>query len=208
MLCLAKNLYLAKNPYLAKRNLHPLVNSLQLLGFTLASACLGYFCRQQLRNPRCHGFYRFFVFEAILLLGIQNAPVWHNDIFAPRQLLSSALLFMSLCFVIQGFILLKRRGGQRQRDDTPENFGFENTVCLVTDGIFKYVRHPMYTSLLLLAWGIFIKQITPLGIAAVSACTLLLIIAAKIEEHENCEFFGDQYRDYQKTSKMFIPFLL
>lgn len=128
--------------------------------------------------------------------------------FAPLQLISWALLFISLSLILHSTYLFKSRGGQHQRQDTPENFGFENTTTLVTDGIFKYIRHPMYTSLLLLAWGVFFKQVTVSGFAVVTLSTLFLIITAKIEEKENQKFFSDSYRDYQKNSKMFIPFVL
>jgi hypothetical protein len=35
---------------------------------------------------------------------------------------------------------------------------FEKTTQLVTTGVFKYIRHPLYSSLLLLAWGVFFKH--------------------------------------------------
>lgn len=184
------------------------MNSLQLLLFALATAGGGFYFRKQLRNPKCHGFYRFFVFDGILLLIIQNAPVWTEGASAPLQLVSWTLLFVSLSLILHSLYLFKRRGGHQQREDTPENLSFENTTVLVTSGVFKYIRHPMYTSLLLLAWGVFFKQITALGIAVVTISTLFLIIAAKIEERENRQFFGDNYREYQKHSKMFIPFVL
>lgn len=184
------------------------MNSLQLLLFVLATASAGFYFRKQLQNPACHGFYRFFVFDGILFLTIQNALVWTKNMFAPLQLLSWALLFVSLALILHSLYLFKSRGAQDQRQDTPENFNFENTTALITGGILKYIRHPMYSSLLLLAWGVFFKQITLLGMAVVTLSTLFLIITAKIEERENQKFFGEDYRHYQKNSKMFVPFVL
>ena len=38
---------------------------------------------------------------------------------------------------------------------TDETFKFEQTGHLVTAGIYRYIRHPLYSALLLLAWPLF-----------------------------------------------------
>jgi protein-S-isoprenylcysteine O-methyltransferase Ste14 len=78
----------------------------------------------------------------------------------------------------------------------------------VEEGLYRYVRHPMYSSLLFLAWGAFCKQIIPLNIGLVALVTVMLIAAAKIEERENINFFGGAYIEYMKRSRLFIPFVL
>jgi protein-S-isoprenylcysteine O-methyltransferase Ste14 len=90
----------------------------------------------------------------------------------------------------------------------PENFSFENTVHLVQTGIYRYVRHPMYGSLLLLTWGACCKHFAPLSLVFSCLITVFLIATAKSEELENVRFFGDSYRSYAKQSKMFIPYVL
>jgi protein-S-isoprenylcysteine O-methyltransferase Ste14 len=37
------------------------------------------------------------------------------------------------------------------------------------------------------------------------AATIFLILTAKREEIENIEYFGEKYREYMKSTKMFIP---
>ncbi|WP_432823942.1 methyltransferase family protein [Trichloromonas sp.] len=86
-------------------------------------------------------------------------------------------------------------------------FAFENTVNLVTGGIYRYIRHPMYSSLMLLAWGAFLKHFSPAGLVAVVLTSALLVVAGYIEERENLAFFGPAYLEYRKTTKMFLPFL-
>jgi protein-S-isoprenylcysteine O-methyltransferase Ste14 len=44
--------------------------------------------------------------------------------------------------------------------------------------------------------------------ALATIVTISLIIAAKVEESENRDFFGAPYGDYMRRTKMFIPFLL
>lgn len=162
--------------------------------------------RKALRNPRCHGFYRFFAFEGILFLVLRNYPFWFVDVYRPNQLVSWLLLSASILFVGQGLYMLRKVGGSKAREDAPENFAFENTISLVTEGIYRYIRHPMYSSLLLLNWGAFFKHFSLMGFIVAVLTTVVLVIAGFIEEKENIAFFGPAYLDYQKTTKMFLPF--
>jgi protein-S-isoprenylcysteine O-methyltransferase Ste14 len=175
--------------------------------FILVSIFLVIFSWRPLQNPRSHGFYRFFAFEGILILLLLNIPLWLKNPFSPLQLISWTFLLFSILFVVQGFYLLRKLGGSGGREVSSENVAFENTVNLVTDGIYKYIRHPMYSSLLLLAWATFLKHITFYGILVVLITTGFLVVTAKIEEQENIAFFGSSYREYIKRSKMFIPYL-
>jgi protein-S-isoprenylcysteine O-methyltransferase Ste14 len=161
-----------------------------------------------LHNPKTHGFYRFFAFEGILILVLLNLPFWLANRFSFNQLISWLLLFISILFVIHGLYLLKRFGGSRKQGITPENLGFENTDNLVIKGVYRYIRHPMYSSLLFLAWGVFLKHVTMPSLAVVIITTGFLTITAKIEEQENIAFFGSDYEEYIKKTRMFVPHLL
>lgn len=160
-----------------------------------------------LHNQRCHGFYRFFAFEGILFLVLLNYPFWFVDRYSPHQVVSWMVLAASLCFVLQALHMLKSAGGRKKRDDAPENFAFENTTTLVTGGIYRYIRHPMYGSLLLLAWGTFLKHFSRPGLVTVVLTTIFLVVAGLVEEQENLAFFGPAYHEYRKTTRMFLPFL-
>jgi protein-S-isoprenylcysteine O-methyltransferase Ste14 len=160
-----------------------------------------------LHNPRSHGFYRYFAFVGITALVLYNQPVWFNRPFSPLHILSWLMLFVSVLLVINSVGLLKKFGGRGERRAVPENLSFENTQNLVVDGLYRYIRHPMYTSLLLLGWGAFLKQIDLLTVIAVVIVTGAIFLTAKMEERENIEFFGDDYVNYKHISKMFIPYL-
>jgi protein-S-isoprenylcysteine O-methyltransferase Ste14 len=163
--------------------------------------------RASLTVPRSHGFYRFFAWEAILALALLNIDVWFREPFSWHQLISWPLLAISAFLVIAGMRLLSQMGKPDvQRDDVPL-VAFEKTTTLVTAGIYRYIRHPLYSSLLFLAWGIFFKGPSwPGGLLALAA-TLFLVAAARVEEAENVRFFGEAYREYMKQTKMFVPFL-
>jgi protein-S-isoprenylcysteine O-methyltransferase Ste14 len=78
----------------------------------------------------------------------------------------------------------------------------------VTRGAYRFIRHPMYASLLLLAWGIFFKDPASLaGLALAGLASLCLYLTARVEESENLRRFGEEYRVYMRGTKRFIPFL-
>jgi len=180
---------------------------IRLTLFFLGTIFFLVFSRRALLNLKVHGFYRFFVFEGILALVLINHPHWFQDPFSPLHCLSWLLLAASIFFVIQAVSLLKNRGGHAQRKEAPENHAFENTVRVVDEGLYRYVRHPMYSSLLFLAWGAFCKHITPANTILIALITTFLLIAARIEENENIRFFGVAYTDYMRRSRMFIPWI-
>lgn len=95
---------------------------------------------------------------------------------------------------------------EKQRDDK-DLYEFEKTTVLIDTGIFRYIRHSLYGSLLFLTWGIFFKRPEFYLLIISLLSSVFLIITAKIEERENVSYFGDRYLDYQNRTKMFVPFL-
>lgn len=180
----------------------------KLIAFTVISAGLVYVSRASLRAPRSHGFYRFFAWEFIAALFVLNIDVWFLDPFSRHQLVSWFLLSVCLVPLVLGIHALRARGKSvAHRDAEPQLLAFEKTSTLVTTGIYHYIRHPLYSSLLLLAWGIFFKAPAWPGTLLALAATLFLVATAKADEAECIRFFGHSYDDYMKQTKMFVPFV-
>jgi protein-S-isoprenylcysteine O-methyltransferase Ste14 len=95
----------------------------------------------------------------------------------------------------------------KKRSDDPTLLAFEKTTALVTTGIYAYIRHPLYSSLFLLTWGIFFKALSLPGVALALVATTFLIATARADEAECVRFFGDEYQEYMQKTKRFIPFL-
>ena len=166
-----------------------------------------FFSRRTLMNIKSHGLYRFFSWECILWLFANNCIYWFKAPWSIHQMFSWIFLIISGYYVIAGTWRLKREGKAGDERRSAELFRFEKTTRLVDNGIFKYVRHPLYASLLFLSWGIYLKQ--PdwiLLIFAVLSSTFLYITAVQ-DEKECLIFFGGSYREYMKKSKRFIPFI-
>ncbi|SHL26219.1 Protein-S-isoprenylcysteine O-methyltransferase Ste14 [Pseudomonas punonensis] len=180
----------------------------QLLVFVGLSVVLTAVSWRSLGNPRSHGFYRFFAWEVMLVMLVLNAPFWFENRDAVHQQISWVLLTVSLVVLFAGIHQMRRFGRANEKRQDDELFAFERTSKLVTSGIFHYIRHPMYCSLLLLAWGIAWKQPTALALALAVLSSVFLWLAARCEERESLAYFGDAYRDYMTRSRMFVPFIL
>ena len=178
------------------------MNNLILISGTASLVALS---RRSFRHWQSHGFFRFFAFEAILCLLVLNAPRWFTRPLAFRQLCSWALLSASLFLAIHGFRLLHRLGQPTLPAPGSTNYRIENTSMLVTSGAYRYIRHPLYASALLGAWGTALKTASMLSIALGLTATAFLLATAKAEERENLARFGAAYRAYMGRTRRFIP---
>lgn len=167
--------------------------------FSLASFGLLWISISSLRRPGSHGFYRFFAWEAILGLFILNLSGWFDNPLDWHQIISWMLLVASLIPLIAGIIMLRTVG--KPTDE------LEATTNLVTRGIYKRIRHPLYASLLYLGWGIFFKSPSLLDGCLIVVATAFLYATARADETECQVKFGKEYASYMKKTKMFIPFV-
>lgn len=177
------------------------------IAFAAGTAVLLWLSRHPIRRPGAHGFYRFFAWEAILCLLVLNYEPWGEQPFSPHQLFSQLLMLLSIWLVLRGVMLLKGHGAASaaRQDDTL--YGFERTTTLVRHGLFGYIRHPMYASLLALAWGAYFQDPSWVGGFVAALASFFLMLTARADERECLQYFGEDYRAYMKQTKMFIPFI-
>ena len=144
----------------------------------------------------------------MLVLFLHNREFWFVDRFAFHQLLSWIFLLASIALVISGAVMMHRHGQATHQRSDDGLLAFEKTTQLVERGIYALIRHPLYASLLCLAWGVFFKQ--PFwwpGMVAVLGATVALARTATVEEQENLAYFGEPYAAYMLHSKRFIPWV-
>ena len=180
----------------------------EILAFLAGSALLFWLSRNALRATKSHGFYRFFAWEAILLLVILNHGPWGEQPASAHQTASWILMLLSILLAVLGLIALRSDGHAGEQRDDPALYSFEKTTALVSSGIFRYIRHPMYASLIALAWGAHFQNPTLIGMLIAAIASFFLLLTAKADEQECLQYFGEQYASYKQRTRMFIPYIL
>ncbi|HIH62344.1 MAG TPA: isoprenylcysteine carboxylmethyltransferase family protein [Methanobacteriales archaeon] len=83
----------------------------------------------------------------------------------------------------------------------------DNSQKLITSGIYKYIRHPLYFSGLLILLGTVIYFQSWWSSTVLIPFYLLVNWRIKHEEDNLIKFFGNEYRQYMRKTKKIIPFL-
>jgi protein-S-isoprenylcysteine O-methyltransferase Ste14 len=78
---------------------------------------------------------------------------------------------------------------------------------LVTSGPYKFVRHPIYSGFLLAVFGTALADGTT-WLLVLILMGIYFIYSAKTEEKMMVGQFPNQYPEYMKRTKIFIPFVL
>lgn len=77
---------------------------------------------------------------------------------------------------------------------------------LVTDGLYRFVRHPQYAGLFLALFGEgIVHWATLLSVWLFPVIVFAYYRLARNEERRLLDEFGDEYREYQGRVPMFIP---
>lgn len=155
-----------------------------------------------------HGFFRFFAWETLLLIILLNIDRWFHDVFSIPQMVSWTLLSISIYLVADSVFLLISIGKPSRKRQDQSLFTLEKTTNLVASRVYRFIRHPMYSSLIFLTWGMFFKNMNLLVFGLSVLSTVLLVISALREEQENMDYFGADYGRYMAATKRFIPYVI
>jgi protein-S-isoprenylcysteine O-methyltransferase Ste14 len=123
-------------------------------------------------------------------------------------------------FAILGLFLLIAGGYMRMKARTQlkEKAGFKTLAetarlqtmegqRLVKDGLYKHIQHPLYLAETIRNFGFVIIFSSIYGILLIAATTIFIAIRIRMEERMLIQVFGDEYREYQKTTKRIIPYI-
>jgi protein-S-isoprenylcysteine O-methyltransferase Ste14 len=124
-------------------------------------------------------------------------PFWNGLVVA----------YIGIIFLIIGGIIMIISRIQLGKYGTPVVHTGE-THKLVTKGLYKIVRHPMYFGAILMMLGPYIafRSIIVL-ICTVISYIPLMRLRIGFEEETLIGAFGDEYRNYIKQTKKLIPFI-
>jgi protein-S-isoprenylcysteine O-methyltransferase Ste14 len=77
---------------------------------------------------------------------------------------------------------------------------------LIIKGIHEYIRHPIYTGLILIFLGYYFYQPSPSSLVHFIMLLAYLPIGIYFEEKKLIYSYGDNYRRYKKSVSALIPF--
>ncbi|NCW73669.1 MAG: isoprenylcysteine carboxylmethyltransferase family protein [Gammaproteobacteria bacterium] len=127
------------------------------------------------------------------------ATHWATDLFSPPWLLIAALIVVSGVFGVAGVL------GCLRCKTTVHPWSPDETSVLVTQGVFRLSRNPMYLALLLLLLAYYLYQPTwfsPLVFVVVTWYLTRFQILP--EERILSEKFGDQYAQYASSVRRWL----
>lgn len=180
-----------------------------LLHTILASLRMKALARQWF-GPKTDRWYRliFNLIAIITLLPILAMPVLLSDtviyrIPVPWVFFSMVIQLLAVIALLVG---IKQSGmttflGLRQIFHTEQT----SPPSLVTDGLYRYVRHPQYTAGLVFIWLMPIMTWNVLALEL--GLTAYIIVGAHFEERKVLVEFGETFAEYRKHTPMLVPFL-
>jgi protein-S-isoprenylcysteine O-methyltransferase Ste14 len=134
-------------------------------------------------------------------------PIIWNLVRQPRSLyLLSLPNIAGLALAVFGFfILLVAMGTLRWFHAS--TLVIREDHQLITHGVYRFTRHPIYLAVILVAIGVPLYASSMYGLLTMFALIPIFLTRIRIEERLLTDEFGDAYRTYQETTSKLIPFI-
>ena len=138
--------------------------------------------------------YRYEIYESLLVINLMLIFFTRPINFLPN----------SPIFAILGFILVLIAAIV---DVYWEIFWYKSrSKRLITNGIYKYIRHPFMSVLILASFGLVISFNYLQSLSMTIISTFIIYVGAKKEEAELVKNYGSKYKEYMKKVRYrFIP---
>ena len=141
----------------------------------------------------------------VVICAIAYAILWQGKFWLRQP--RSWQIILAIVFFALGILLSwtsTRALGRQWRIDA----GLSSDHELIMAGPYRFVRHPIYTSMLciLLATG-FVATPLPLFLLALAVFLIGTEIRVRIEDNLLASQFGERFQQYQRSVPAYIPFL-
>ncbi len=150
----------------------------EMYGFPLTIYLLGHFVGIRIPLDHVSG---HLLGDLISYLGLGNG--WFIV-----MTVSNILLITGMLLVINGWEQVYKSKGE-----------------LVTDGLYKYMRHPQYTGIFVITLAFMIQWPTLTTLVLWPFVIAMYVRLAKQEEQDVLKEFPEEYRKYMRDTPMFIP---
>lgn len=142
-----------------------------------------------------------FIISLFIVIQLFGLVIWPFE--------NQSINIIGFVFVVLGFIeCMIARYNLSDNWTNSYEYQIKEKHKLITNGIYKYVRHPIYGGMWLMGIGMLLVA----GSYSVVIFTPFVFIGinylANREEKLLTKHYGKKYLNYMKTSKKFIPFLI
>lgn len=149
-----------------------------------------------------HGIpFSMYILSWIIGHNLPNGILWGHTLFSSVGYLG---MYINITFCIIGLSMIINGWYNIYKKYWSKETG---TGSLVTTGIYRFIRHPQYTGLLLISLGMIFEWATIPLLILYPVMIFLYLRLAKKEEQDMIEEFGSSYVTYMKKTKRFLPFL-
>jgi protein-S-isoprenylcysteine O-methyltransferase Ste14 len=179
-------------------------------GFILLGAIYVYFLFKKSKNVRTNAFsvLEGFILLALVIFGLLIPhgvfwllPEFNLEISEYAHQISIGLMIIAVLLLLRTF---KDLG--KQYSPTLQIFEYHG---LITSGVYKYVRHPMYLTALLLLIAQSLALPNRIGIASNAiAFGILVFLRIPAEEKLLIQEFDMEYKKYMERTPKLIPFIM
>lgn len=136
-----------------------------------------------------------------LLLG--SAPSFDLPAWLRTAMMVGGIVgVLGLIAALRGYDLGRFSGMTQWRTGRADDLAAPSEL-LVTRGLHRYVRHPLYTAAILTLWS---GASTLLGLSTAVLGTAYLLIGLRFEERKLLTIYGEAYRVYRRRVPALIPF--
>lgn len=135
------------------------------------------------------------LFGAQLPDGILWGHTLNSYIGLTGMYIGTLLMLAGVGLVILGWNVIYRRYWRKEAGQGE----------LVTEGIYRFIRHPQYTGFLLITGGMLLDWATLPMLIMYPIMVALYYRLARKEEAEMEQEFGQAYVDYKRRTGMFLP---
>jgi len=136
------------------------------------------------------------VFIQFLMIFVIMIPKKSEEIF------SLWWIFTLLSFVTTLWIFTHNKIGNF--NIVPE---IKSEAKLIVTGPYRFVRHPMYSSLILFMFGVVLWHFNWINVLALFVMSIAVMLKA-FKEEKLWNINDESYKNYKSQTKMIIPFLL
>ena len=137
------------------------------------------------------------IMEPIEFMRIHITPVW---ILMIIESLGVLLFFLGNILLYWSRIVLRRSfrlGGVAPRSE-------DN---LITSGPYRWIRHPMYTSILFMSLGLTLLIQSTVILALFVILTIFVILLIPSEDAQLQKSYGVKFNEYRQEVKALIPYI-